>query len=243
MRLNLWLKALGTYPQKEFEYKFRNSFRGFIFNLLKDTKYSKVHDESLKPFCFGNLYPIKNQEIVEGKTYRVTISSPFTNLLEEIFFKLFPNQQINLGETSFNLVKITTSSKKIRPFSLIQPTNFISLKDKDDKFILFNENPSKFIEALEKNLLKKYSFFKKDKIPPKNIFSNIKIIGDSENPSFALPLELVKEEKIIKLTLKGSNVKILFGNITKEQEEFFNFMFDLGFGSYNSYGIGFMIIP
>ncbi len=78
MRLLLNLKALKSVKQNKLNNsKYYTGMHGWIYSKLKGTKFGDLHSKrEFKPFCFGNLYPIRSGTIKQDDVYRFWISSP-----------------------------------------------------------------------------------------------------------------------------------------------------------------------
>ena len=81
MRLLLRFEALNTISQEHLHKQYFTDMHGLLASVAgKDEEYGK--------FCFGNLFPINNQQIEQGKEYAVIISSSEPSIIEKLFFAL-----------------------------------------------------------------------------------------------------------------------------------------------------------
>jgi CRISPR-associated endoribonuclease Cas6 len=244
MRLILKLKANKTASQKETYSKFFTTMHGFIYGKLQDSKLRDIHNKrSFKGFCFGYLYPVRNESIDEGKGYSIVVSSPLPCLIQELFFRLEEGEIINLGETSFALDAFCVKQFNLSLNSTIETVTIINLtKHEKDKIIALNYNNQDYLEALRKNLIRKYNSFNQDRIEENfPLFENIDI-SLMKKGKFAVPLLLHNGEKDNKFTVIGNKLRFKFNNISEKQLRILQFCFDAGFGERNTYGMGFMIV-
>ncbi len=246
MRIILKLKARNSIKQDDFLLKFHSAMHGFVYDKLKSNKKLKeLHDKKeYAQFCFGNVYPIKNKEIKQREHYKIIISSPNPEVIQQLFFSIKKNQIINLGEGSFELEDASVIQKKLGKNDIIESVTPINLTVQEDgkiKAIKFSEQPERFKELLSKNLIKKYNYLKEEKtsLTPDEVLKNVHIesykrkeasfkiaVGENHNKFFAVI---------------GSKIVLKFNNIGNEQLKVFQYVFDLGFGERTSYGAGFMI--
>ena len=76
--------------------------QGFIYNLLKGSKFDYIHDkQGYKFFCFSNIFPV-TKTIQKNDLRKLIISSPdieFIIFLSMIFQSL--NSQVKIGNMKF----------------------------------------------------------------------------------------------------------------------------------------------
>ena len=90
--------------------KFR--IQGFIYSLLKDSRYNFLHDmNGFKFFCFSNIFMIKNE-------YNLIISSPSSKLIKTLYYKLKTIDNILLGDEKYVLInsKLINTPKQFNYF-------------------------------------------------------------------------------------------------------------------------------
>jgi len=118
--------------------------QGFIYSLLKGSKYSYLHNkEGYKFFCFSNIFPIaKNLE--KNNLYTLVISSPdyeFITYLSEL--KSLINLSIKLGIMKFQIDFVDKRILKIPDngsFTLITGTPII-VRIPREKYIMYGISP------------------------------------------------------------------------------------------------------
>ncbi len=105
MRLVLKLKSNKNVSQsKENNSKFYVGMHGWIYGKLKNTDFSEIYfKKEFKPFCFSNLFPVKESVINEGQVYSVIISSPSEMFMVALLSQINADDAVNLGEFSFEL--------------------------------------------------------------------------------------------------------------------------------------------
>lgn len=243
MRIVLRLKANKTVSQKDTHAKFFTAMHGFIYKKLSDSKFKDMHDKKgFKGFCFGNIYPIKGGKIESGKQYSLIISSPLPDLIQELFFSLSEGENINLGESSFTLEEFYVKQFRLSNNSVIETATILNLtRHENDKIIALKFKDSGYLDALSRNLIRKYNYFNKEKVEEDfPLFENIKI--DLMNKGeLAVPLLIQTEGRNDTFTVIGNKLRFKFGNISEEQLKIMQFCFDIGFAERNSYGMGFMV--
>lgn len=150
--------------------------QGFIYNLLKSSKYSDLHDkEGYKFFCFSNIFPA--YDLRQGDTRTLIISSPSEDFIEYIgssLHHLFKKPvSIAIGSMKFEIHGIEKFNLQIpakSSFTFITGTPIIirirkekyeelgsKLETQYDEVYWRSDHPiTLFIQQIESNLLKKY---------------------------------------------------------------------------------------
>ncbi len=226
--------------------KYYTGMHGWIYKKLKGTKFDDLHSKKeFKPFCFGNLYPIKKEEIKEGNIYKVWVSSPDENFIQTIFFNISEGEHINLGEYSFTLDNYKViESEKIRPFSILESPTFINVtksKKGGYKALNFLEEKEEFLEKLKINLIRKYNQFKEGDVDMKyDLFKNC-LVEAKENSFVSVEMNIYKDDEKHNFKVIGNQLRFKLGAISKLQNKIFHLGYEVGFGERNTYGMGFMI--
>ncbi|MFH1439276.1 MAG: CRISPR-associated endoribonuclease Cas6 [Candidatus Woesearchaeota archaeon] len=243
MRILLNLKSLKTIPQKEGLSKFNSAMHGWIYKKLdNNSKYKELHNQKVfKPFCFGNIFPIKNAIIELNNKYNMTISSPEPELIRTLFFSLEQGEIINLGEMQFELIDFLVKPIKLHHLCTIESATIISLTKHENgkiKSLLFNDVG--YLKQLKVNLIKKYNqLTNKDVSLDFDLFNNINITAISRK--YALPILMDENNSKRQFIAFGERLKIEIGKVSEEQLGILQIGFDAGFGERNSYGLGFMV--
>jgi len=247
MRLFLKLKSLKNCV---YDLKYFNKLQGFIYNCLKDTEYSILHDKKgYKFFCFSNIFPIENIKL--GETRNLIISSPdkfFIKVLENKIKKLSEKcETINIGEYQFTIEEISKIKIKLnKNCKLISATPIIvKIPEKNyEKYKIPEKFRKKryvywrpeytfeaFVDQLEKNLIKKYNEFYKTDFEIEGIFEMFKFIKSTVNHVIIEG----EEQKVV-----GSIWEFYFSYLNPKQKKILEFGIDCGFGERNSLGFGFI---
>ena len=247
MRLFLKIKAL---KDCQYDLKYFNKLQGFIYNCLKETEYSSLHDKGgYKFFCFSNIFPLGNVRSNEERN--LLISSPdkfFIEILEKKFKELSEtNKPVNIGEYQFEIEKVSKVKSRLGGnFKLISATPIIiRIPEKNyERYEIPKEFRKKryvywrpqysfeaFIKQLEENLIKKYNEFYRTDFEIEGIFEMFRFI----KPTINYAIIGGQEQMLV-----GSIWEFQFSYLTPKQKKILEFGLDCGFGERNSLGFGFM---
>ncbi|MEM5797504.1 MAG: CRISPR-associated endoribonuclease Cas6 [Candidatus Aenigmatarchaeota archaeon] len=246
MRILLRLEAI---KDCEYDLKYFHKLQGFIYNLLKETKYDILHDKKgYKFFCFSNIFPIGDTKA--GDMRNLLISSPdnlFIKFLEDKLKKLANDKFVNIGEMSFKIKEVSLLRIRLgRDCRIISATPIIiripeknyekyGIREKKKRYVYWRPEYAfeAFVKQLEENLFKKYNEFYKTDVGEFHIFEQFKY----KKPVVSHIIINGKEYKMI-----GSIWEFIFSYLSKEQRKILEFGIDCGFGEKNSLGFGFMNI-
>lgn len=247
-----------------YEMQYHYHLQGFIYNLLKGSRYHYIHDkEGYKFFCFSNIFPIKDLEKDDLRT--LIISSPVGEFIEYLYKMLSQSSQsqINIGCMKFRIdsaEKLVIKIPNNLPLTLTTGTPIIvriprekygsyisGTRSKNYDYIYWrSDHPiDLFITQLENNLFKKYieySVLAKDS-PGKN--ENISAtLQPSPLFSFFQKFKF-KKQVSTRIFMKGFNQIVIgtlweFGFNVSVNREMLQFALDSGLGERNSLGFGFM---
>lgn len=250
VRINLSLKSLNSCSQKIFDKKFRSSFKGFIYKLLENSKFGLDKENSyFRGFCFSNIFPIRDSKLEENKVYHINISSIYSDLIMIILSKINIGDKINLGEGSFEIIDMKIEREDIFENILLESMNPICIKtNKNDSelFVNYDKNKKLFIKNLAINLIKKYNFYYNENVDLDfNLFENIdieSIINKRKNTShYSLIMEDFDINRKGKpIYVYGNKLRFKIGEINGIQKKILQTGLESGFGSMNSYGMGYM---
>jgi len=245
MRLILSLSSL---KECAYDMQYYHKLQGFIYSLIKNTVYEKLHDKNgYKFFCFSNIMPPLDMK--EGEKRTIIISSPDSALIKLIKYQIeekYADNPINIGEYSFELEKTQLLKPKINNnCTLITGTPIIIRipKENYEKYGIKPKKPYNYvfwrseyafealIKQLEENLIKKYNLFYKRKVEQKPFFEQF----------------ILQKEVCNHIIIDGEEHRV-FGSLWKFPFSFLNikkrklleFGLDAGFGELNSLGFGFM---
>ncbi|AAR38856.1 NEQ001 [Nanoarchaeum equitans Kin4-M] len=152
MRLLLELKALNSIDKKQLS---NYLIQGFIYNILKNTEYSWLHNWKKEKYFNFTLIPKK--DIIENKRYYLIISSPDKRFIEVLHNKIKDLDIITIGLAQFQLRKTKKFDPKLRfPWVTITP---IVLREGKIVILKGDKYYKVFVKRLEE--LKKYNLIKK----------------------------------------------------------------------------------
>jgi CRISPR-associated endoribonuclease Cas6 len=247
MRISLKLKSNKTVKQsKEINSKYYSAMHGWIYNKLENTDFSDIYSKKeFKPFCFSNLYPIKNTKIEENQIYNLTISSPNEMIMIALLSNINVGEMINLGEYSFELIDYKPLGKKeINSGDELDSETIINITLNESgkrKAITLSKDSNSFKKNLSKNLIRKYNQYNEEKIEEDfNLWENIEI-EEIKNTESAVKINLIKNSDNW-FNVIGARYKFKIGNINETQKKILQLCYDLGFAERNSFGFGFMNI-
>lgn len=199
-------------------------------------------DEDYGKFCFGNLFPITNQKVEDGKEYSVIISSSDPSIIEKLFFFLEADKKINIGELQFVVLEVSLINRKLRNNSVIEsvsPINTTVNNNGKIRFLKFGDEC--YIKYLEKSLLSKYAFLTGQKSEVNLFDNNVDVKVHEKHPFASFQINFFNKQKNDNFKICGSKLVFKFNTISNEQLEVFQILFDSGFGERTTFGAGFMI--
>jgi CRISPR-associated endoribonuclease Cas6 len=222
-------------------------FQGFIYNMLKGSKYSRIHDkEGYKFFCFSNIFPA--YDLKKGDVRHFLISSPDRGFIRHISSKLQENkrsgEQVSVGGMEFDVKRVETLHLTLKvPFTVITGTPIVVRipREKYQKFDVKTRYPYEylywrqehplemFVEQLEDNLRKKYAEFTGKDAGNEPIIQRFMFRKQVSTRVF-----MTGREQIV----IGSIWEFWFNDDT--YKDILEFDLDCGFGERNSLGFGFM---
>ena len=206
---------------------------GFIYNVLNETDLRIYHSiKGFKFFTFSNIFPVS--EFKKGTTKTLIISSANDTFINVMADYLNNIGEIRLNKFIFNLIKVNTIKTKVTS-KIITGTPICLFEDNiKNKYYSFNSHPdfNFFFERLKDNSLKKFNaFYNTDFNLDDNLFSNF---------SFKREVAIRLNKKGNKFIIIGSLWNSLEFNLNKNNRDFYQFLFDVGFGEKNSLGFGFV---
>jgi len=239
LRILLSLNALQDYP---INFEYHHKVQGFIYSLLRNTKYDQLHDkQGFKFFCFSNIYKSK-----ESNHHNLIISSPDPTFITQIDYqlnKVIENQiPIELGSL-FEIIKVVKIPQKNLDFPIrviTQSPIIIRIPIEKYQNKITNTSPYKslfwrsghplelFIESLEANLRKKYSEFTRNELKVR-IFE-----GFDFRKQVSTKIYVGRS----KVPIIGSLWKLDFSSEAPIELQLF--AMDCGLGERNSIGFGFV---
>jgi len=232
------MRLLITFEPKEmFLFKEINPYfiHSFIWNTLKSTDFSALHDKKgFKFFTFSNIFPLT--DFMPGENKNLIISSPNRPFLKVLKEKLDEINEFNLGIHIFEIkqTKLFNVSLK-KKWETGSPIVLYKDNAKNEYFSFKRHKDLKFfLERLKDNAIKKFtSYYKLEKFEmDEPIFDSIKL-----RKEVCVNIRKERNEFIIIGSLWKLLEKAYFRKGTKK---FYRFIMDCGLGEKNSFGFGFV---
>lgn len=234
MRLMLKIK-----PKENFVYEEVNKYfiHSFIWNLLRDTEFSKFHDvKKFKMFTFSNIFPVNEFRSNEEKKF--IISSPNTHFIDTITEKLENIRHFNLGIHEFELTEFNKFSMELKPFWQTSTPIVLYEDNTNNTYFSIKRNPDLnfFVERIKDNALKKYNaFYNKNFTFEEPIFERLFF-----KKQVAVNLRKNQKEFVIIGTIWEFEINLIRLKNNNLLNKFYNFIMDCGLGEKNSFGFGFV---
>lgn len=259
MRLLIRLRSLEN---SKYEMQYHYHLQGFIYNMLKDSKYSYLHDEEgYKFFCFSNIFPA--YDLKQGDSRTLIISSPNEDFIEYLSVSLGHSYKepvsIAIGSMKFEIYGIEKFHPQIpmkSSFTLITGTPII-IRIRKEKYEEFGDKLNTqydevywrsdhpfilFIKQIESNLSKKY--YEYAHLRGLNTKNEINHLPDSGTP-FIQKFRF-KKQISTRVYMKGGYHTVIgtlwefVFNPSITHKQLIQFGLDSGLGERNSLGFGFM---
>ncbi|MBI5332531.1 MAG: CRISPR-associated endoribonuclease Cas6 [Candidatus Aenigmarchaeota archaeon] len=243
------LIKLTVQKKCSYDASYFNKLQGFVYNLLKNTEYQKLHDlKGYKFFCFSNIFPCSQKNpLEEGALKHLMISSPDRMFIEILHNELKKKigETVNIGEMQFSLKELQIIKTQLHNSCVVSTATPIIIRIPKNRYEEYSIESQRnyefwrpehdfnaFIKQLSENIVKKYNtFYEKDACV--NIFQQFDFRG-------TYPINvLIENEKQIFI---GSYWKFIFTNLNREQSKILRFGIDCGFGELNTLGFGFVNI-
>jgi len=259
------LIKLRCVESSSYEMQYHYYVQGFIYNLLKDSKYHYIHNkEGYKFFCFSNIFPV-TRDLEKGDLRTLIISSPDSGFITYFYERL--HQQWNTAELKIGcmrfridsidklIVKLPDSSR----CTLVTGTPII-VRIPREKYKTYGIEPTKdynyiywrsaypielFVYQVENNLLNKYAHFSK-------MNNGINVVEKNQHMSTFFQASFsffqkfkFKKQVSTRVLIRGSE-HVLIGTVWEftfnayAKRDMIHFALDTGLGERNSLGFGFM---
>jgi len=216
---------------EDFEYYDINNYtlQGFIYSLLKDSKYGHYHNSwGFKYFCFSNIFPVS--DFITDEIKNLIISSPNPGIIREIE-KQLKKSKYYIGKYPIEIDSVKVFKPRLKR-SFITSTPIVLFKN-NRKNIYYSLKKAHdfqfFLDRLKENALKKYNSFYNEKYYfDGNIFDKFEF----------------NREVAVKIKKRGKMfivIGTLWNNLEKfnmENKKFYRFILDCGLGEKNSLGFG-----
>jgi CRISPR-associated endoribonuclease Cas6 len=232
--------------------------QGYIYNLLKGSKYDYVHDrEGYKFFCFSNIFPAS--DLAKDDTRTLLISSPDSGLIDYLHGVLQKpwNQYAMIGKMKFKMESVeefAVSPPENYLISVITGTpiiirisretmqkNGIEAKGKYPYIYWRNNYPvGIFINHLTNNLLNKYAEFSRS-----DESKGFTLLDEQLENKPIFDQFVFKKQISTRVFLKGFE-QVVIGTVWQfrfspsTDRDLIHFAMDAGLGERNSLGFGFM---
>jgi len=246
MRILIGLRAL---KDQGYDPRYHHKLQGFIYDLLRGTPYSDLHDRrGYKFFCFSNIFPPADMR--RGDLRHLLISSPERPLLGVLEGKLSEilegDGRVEVGDMAFSLESLRVLEPRLRGGCTLVSGTPIVVRIPRENYGRYGIRPPRdydyvywrprysfeaFVRQLEDNLFKKYREFRGERLEGFQIF---------EQFTFKKPVcnHVVFGGREVKVL--GSLWEFPFSHLNKNQREILQFGLECGFGELNSLGFGFM---
>ena len=253
MRLLIRLRCI---EDGKYEMQYHYHLQGFIYNLLKGSKYDYVHDkEGYKFFCFSNVFPA--YDLKKGDIRTLVVSSPSAGFVSHLRDALRPVDGVKMGCMRFQIDYARELDVKLpdAPFTIITGTPIVmripremyraqGVEPKGQYEYVYwrSDHPIDLIMSqLEANLAKKYAQY----------FGLAAAPGHPESGGrHLLPVGLFQKFKFKKqistrVLMKGSD-HVVIGTVWEFEfgrdanRDMVRFALDAGLGERNSLGFGFL---
>lgn len=207
-----------------------DQIQGLIWNLLKNSEYSLLHDiPKFKYFCFSEIFP--PTDFIEGEEKIFFISSPDKFLIKVLHKKFKELEEIKLGYYNFEF-------KLSKPFDLkfrkkwISGSPIVLQVERNIYWSKKSHSLNIFLKRLKDNALKKHNSFYKETLE----FNDY--IFDSLILKKQVAVSIRKDQKDRRII----GTKWIFEKryYPKELRKFYKFILDCGLGEKNSIGFGFV---
>lgn len=256
MRLLIRLQCIedGSY-----EMQYHYHLQGFIYCLLKGSKYDYVHDkEGYKFFCFSNIFPAN--DLKKGDFRTLIISSPDSDFIAYLHNVLMQwGSNVKVGGMEFKIEYIEKLEVKLTRSSFVMITGTpIIIRIPREKYKAYNIEPKGqydyvywrndhpidlFISQIENNTTKKYTEY----LGFDKSFNLKKETGNNPPPIHFIQKFRFKKQISTRVPMKGFD-QVVIGTVwefefdTNANMDMIRFALDAGLGERNSLGFGFMNI-
>jgi len=210
------------------------TIQGFIYSILKnDSSFNSLHDIlGFKFFNFSNIFPVSDFE--KNSLKKLIISSPNDEIIKSLYNQLKNRSSFRLKDYKMELLKVMILKNR-KCSNFISSTPIVLFENnKNNRYYSFKQNPdfNFFFERLKDNAIKKYNaFYGCDFSLDCDLFTNFE---------FAREVSIRINKNGNQFIVIGSLWKNLEFDLTSQNKDFYNFLFDNGLGEKNSLGFGFL---
>lgn len=258
MRLLIRLRSTENIP---YEMQYHYHLQGFIYSLLKGSKYHYIHDqEGYKFFCFSNIFPV-TRYIEKNDLHSLIISGPDNQFIEYLYDRLLSSSRVEIGIMKFSIDFMNRLDVKI-PYKsqhkLITGTPII-VRIPREKYRMYGISPSKdydyiywrshypvvlFLSQVESNLVKKFIEFAQLNDNYRSEIERYNLDQRNLSPSLFQRVKF-KKQVSTRVFMKGLE-QVIIGTLWEItfnldiNKDLVYFALDSGLGERNSLGFGFM---
>jgi len=206
--------------------------QGTFYNLLKDTRFHNLHDgNGFKFFTFSNLYPPTNYKKRQSKQW--IVSSPNKKLIKTLYYRLKTLDSLRLSKYILKIKSVENVKFSKNKLNTLKTNTPIVLYKNNEDYTYFSMDQGDldfFFSRIKDNALKKYNAFYNDEYsfegPLFDSFSFYKEVAHSLQ---------AKTHRFLVIGTLWNELKAI---ITKENEKFYNFIYETGLGEKNGLGYG-----
>lgn len=230
-------------PKETFVYEDVNKYfiHSFIWNLLKDTEFSKLHDiKKFKFFTFSNIFPVSDFKFNDEKQF--IVSSPNKYFIHTLADKLQNLRNFKLGIHEFELSEFKKFSMELKQRWQSSTPIVLYENNKSNTYYSIKRNPDLnfFLERLKDNAIKKFNaFYNKNFIFDGPLFDRLFF-----KKQVATHIRKNQKEFLFLGTLWEFELNLpridTINEIDNEKRNFYEFIMDCGLGEKNSLGFGFV---
>ena len=229
MRLKLRITPLEDFAWEEIN---QGLLAGFVWNLLRGTPYSRLHDQrGFKFFTFSEIFPFGNFREWEPKY--LILSSPDKNFVSTVRERLLEGTVMRIGQ--HRVVVEPEKVFKLKVGATWQTGSPIVLRKFGDVYW----NPRKkdmlapFIVKLTRNAIEKYRAFYGEEVElPGPLFEKYELLKSVAHSFW--------KKDGNRVLIIGSKWNFGLPPYWKEFRKFYAFVMDSGLGEKNSMGYGFV---
>lgn len=223
-------------PKEHIEYSSIDKYviQGFIYSILKnDSHFAQLHNTvGFKFFNFSNIFPVSDFE--KNSLKKLIISSPNNDLIHCIYNNLKFKDSFKLKNYPMEILKVMIL-KNNKCNNFISSTPIVLFEDnKNNQYFSFKKDAdfNFFFDRLKDNAVKKYNaFYGEDFTLDSDLFTTFEFGRE-------VSVRIKKGEN--QFVIIGSLWKNLEFILTKENKDFYKFIFEYGLGEKNSLGFGFL---
>jgi len=220
-------------PKQDISKKEINQYHihSLIWNLLKNTEYSDLHDQpKFKFFCFSELFPIN--DFLEGEKKTFFISSPSSAFIKFLKEKICENPEVLLNNYKFDIEVEKIFDLRLKG-QWISGSPIVLQVEKNVYWSKKYHSLDVFLKRLYENAIKKYkAYYNED--------PNVNYSEFFDRISFKkqIAVHIKKHGKDIRII--GTKWLFFKDRINHKNYKFYKFLLDCGLGEKNSLGFGFL---